>query len=426
MMLLGLILGYYGGQILAGKAQDTAAINTISLMLAGTLTGLLLAPRVERFTGDKTRLLRVWYESLRPSVVAAATFGLIVALLLSVLLGSLLRDVPFYSWLVSLLVTLVSAVFFIAFTVRNADAFEALAFQQIRRKPGSKILDTNVIIDGRVVYLVRSGFLEGELIVPAFVLKELQTLADSADGQKRTRGKRGLSLLEELREIKPLRIEDWDHPHIENVDDKLIRLARDTEAKLVTNDNNLSKIAKLHGIIVLSLHEAAVALKPQLQAGDPLTITISKGGQQQGQGIGYLEDGTMVVVEDAIRHRNKAIQVIVVNNVQTNVGRMVFARLDDGREPNRDGTAADASKILDNSKNESRNESKNESKGTKSDGDVANNTQDDEVHSGLRSDLKTGNIQDSVQVSAQSNVVEEAAEEILAPRSKSKSKRSRK
>lgn len=418
MMLLGLILGYYGGQILAGKAQDTAAINTISLMLAGTLTGLLLAPRVERFTGDKTRLLRVWYESLRPSVVAAATFGLIVALLLSVLLGSLLRDVPFYSWLVSLLVTLVSAVFFIAFTVRNADAFEALAFQQIRRKPGSKILDTNVIIDGRVVYLVRSGFLEGELIVPAFVLKELQTLADSADGQKRTRGKRGLSLLEELREIKPLRIEDWDHPHIENVDDKLIRLARDTEAKLVTNDNNLSKIAKLHGIIVLSLHEAAVALKPQLQAGDPLTITISKGGQQQGQGIGYLEDGTMVVVEDAIRHRNKAIQVIVVNNVQTNVGRMVFARLDDGREPNRDGTAADASKILDNSKNEP----KNESKGTKSNGGLAKNTQDDEV----RSDLQTGNVQDSVQASAQSNVVEEAAEEILAPRSKSKSKRSRK
>lgn len=330
MMLFGLVLGFFGGRVLANTAQEAATINTISLMLAGTLTGLLLAPRVERFVGEKWRIFQAWYERLKPSVVTAATFGLIVALLLSVLFSSLLRDLPFYSWILNVLITITLAVFFITYSIRNADAFEALAFQKIRRKPGSKILDTNVIIDGRVVYLVNSGFLEGELIIPTFVLKELQALADSQDGQKRTRGKRGLSLLEELRAIRSLRIEDWDHPHIDNVDDKLIRLARETEAKIVTNDSNMSKIAKLHDVAVLSIHEAAVALKPQLQAGDLLTITITKGGQQQGQGIGYLEDGTMVVVEEAIKHRNKAVQVVVVNNVQTNVGRMVFAKLDDG------------------------------------------------------------------------------------------------
>ena len=220
------------------------------------------------------------------------------------------------------------AAFFMTYAVRNADAFGALSFAQVRRKPGGKILDSNVIIDGRIVALAQTGFLDGDLIVPAFILRELQTLSDSADPQKRTRGKRGLTVLEELRQVRPLRIEDWDDPHLPTTDDKLIRLARETGAKLLTNDTNLAKVAKLHGLDVLSIHEAAVALRPQLQAGDTLTVTISKGGQQQGQGVGYLEDGTMVVVEEGLKLRGKPAHVVVVNNVQTNVGRMIFAKLD--------------------------------------------------------------------------------------------------
>ncbi|GAA5504363.1 hypothetical protein Dxin01_04133 [Deinococcus xinjiangensis] len=329
MMLAGLLLGYSAGRVLAvSGAPETATLNTVSLMLAGMLTALLLAPRAEKSVGRFYAGGKGWYERLSPTTVAAATFGLIVALLVSVLLGSLLRALPIYSWLLSVIITVVLAAFFMTFAIRNADAFGALAFPQVRRKPGGKILDSNVIIDGRLVDLVRAGFIEGELIVPAFILRELQTLSDNADPQKRTRGKRGLTVLEQLREVRAIRIEDWDDPHLPTTDDKLIRLARETGAKLLTNDGNLRKVAKLHDLTVLSLHEAAVALKPQVQAGDNLTITITKSGQQSGQGVGYLEDGTMVVVEDGLKFRGKPTRVTVVNNVQTNVGRMIFAKLD--------------------------------------------------------------------------------------------------
>lgn len=329
-MLLGLLAGWGAGRMLAvGTGDpDVARVNTLSLLLAGALAALLLAPRAERLAARELTRLRRWYAGLSPRTVAAATFGLMVALLLSVLLGNLLRGLPFYSWVWSVAVTLVLAAFFVPFAVRHAEAFGGLAFPPVRRQPGSKILDSNVIIDGRIVELARSGFLEGDLVVPGFVLRELQVLADHADPQKRTRGKRGLSVLEELRAARSLRVEDWDDPSLPTVDDKLVRLARETGGKLITNDGNLGKIARLHGLEVLNLHAAAVALKPQVQAGDLLTITVTKGGQQQGQGVGYLEDGTMVVVEDGLKFRGKPTRVQVVNNVQTNVGRMIFARVE--------------------------------------------------------------------------------------------------
>lgn len=328
-MLVGLLLGWLAGEALASaQPTDLSRVNTLSLMLAGSLIALLLAPRAEKLlTGSVTRFSR-WYAGLSPRTVAAATFGLIVALLLSVLLSSLLQSLPFYNWFWSLLVTVILAMFFVNFAAGHAEAFGMLAFPQVRRRNGSKLLDSNVIIDGRILELVRAGFLEGELVVPGFILRELQLLSDSGDAQKRVRGKRGLGLLEELRELRPIRIEDWDDAALKTVDDKLIRLARETGGQIVTNDGNLGKIAKLHDVTVLSINEAAVALKPQVQAGDLLAVTITKGGQQSGQGVGYLEDGTMVVVEDGLKLRGKQARVQVVNNVQTNVGRMIFARLE--------------------------------------------------------------------------------------------------
>nr|WP_255639071.1 TRAM domain-containing protein [Deinococcus betulae] len=327
-MLLGLLLGYVVGHALAGgQPGELSTVNTLSLMLAGTLMALLLAPRAEVLLLSGTGRFLRWYNGLSPRKVAAATFGLIIALLLSVLLSSLMRSLPFYTWVWNVLVTLVLGVFFTSFAVRNAEAFGLLAFPQVRRKQGGKLLDSNVIIDGRILELARTGFLDGEVIVPGFILRELQTLADSQDPQKRTRGKRGLSVLEDLRQLRPLRVEDWD-TDLPTTDDKLIRLARESGARIVTNDGNLGKIARLHGVEILSIHEAAVALRPQVQAGDHLTVTITKSGQQQGQGVGYLEDGTMVVVEDGLKLRGKPARVLVVNNVQTNVGRMIFAKVD--------------------------------------------------------------------------------------------------
>lgn len=330
MMLLGLTAGWGVGRSLAPGVGDLemARVNTLSLMLAGVLAALLLAPRAERLVTLGLSRLGRWYAGLSPRMVAAATFGLMVALLLGVLLGNLLRALPFYSWPWSVLVTALLAAFFVPFAVRHAGAFGLLAFPQVRRQPGGKLLDSNVIIDGRILELARSGFLEGELVVPGFVLRELQLLADHTDAQKRTRGKRGLSVLEELRAVRPLRVEDWDDPALMTVDDKLLRLARETGGKLLTNDGNLAKVARLHGLEVLSIHAAAVALKPQVRAGDLLSVTVTKGGQQQGQGVGYLEDGTMVVVEDGLKYRGQPTRVQVVNNVQTNMGRMIFAKVE--------------------------------------------------------------------------------------------------
>lgn len=331
MILVGLVAGYAAGRALSltQNGGEMVLVNTVSLMLAGALIAFLVSPRLEPLLGRMFGRLNGWYRSLAPQTVAAATFGLIVALLLSVLVSNLLAGLPIYSWPISVLVTAALGWFFVNYTVQHADAFGLLASQQVRRSRGSKILDTNVIIDGRIVELVRAGFLEGDLLVPGFVLRELQLLADHSDAQRRTRGKRGLAVLEELQELRPLRVDDWDDPALGKVDDKLIRFARETGGKLVSNDNALSRIAKLQDVQVLSIHEAAVALKPQVQAGDYLTITVSKGGQQQGQGVGYLEDGTMVVVEGGLKFKGKPLRVLVVNNVQTNVGRMIFAKPDE-------------------------------------------------------------------------------------------------
>ncbi len=329
ILLLGTSLGWLAGQTLTSvQPDDLSRLNTLSLALAGLLITTLLLPRLERLIGVGVVHFSRWYSSLAPRTVAAATFGLIIALLVSVLLGSLLRGLPFYNWIWSVVITLGLAFFFVSFAANHSDAFGLLAFPQVRRKPGSKLLDSNVIIDGRIIDLARAGFLEGELVVPGFILRELQTLSDNADMQKRTRGKRGLAVLEEIRELRTILIEDWDDINIPNVDDKLIRLARDTGGKIITNDGNLSKIAKLHGVEVLSIHEAAVALKPQVQAGDQMVVTITKSGQQQGQGVGYMEDGTMVVVDEGLKFKGKPARILVVNNVQTSIGRMIFAKLD--------------------------------------------------------------------------------------------------
>lgn len=330
-ILAGVAAGYGAGRLLAnGTAdQELAFVNTLSLILAGALVALLLAPRTEKLLDSIIKRFRGWYDHLSPRFVAAQTFGLAISLLLSVLIANLLRTFPFYNWVWSLAVTLALAGFFMAFSARHAEAFGVLAFPQVKRKPGSKLLDSNVIIDGRILDLVRTGFLEGELVVPAFILRELQTLADHNDPRKRARGKRGLGVLEELREMRDIKVEDWDDINLTTVDDKLVRLARETGGKILTNDGNLSKIAKLYNVTVLSVNEIAVALKPQVQAGDQLTVTVMKSGQQQGQGVAYLEDGTMVVVEGGLKHRGEPVRVLVVNNVQTNMGRMIFAKLDE-------------------------------------------------------------------------------------------------
>lgn len=195
-----------------------------------------------------------------------------------------------------------------------------------------KILDTSVIIDGRIADIVETGFLGGILIIPEFVLQELQHIADSPDPTRRVRGRRGLDIIKRLQQEKlvEIRIDREDFENLNEVDAKLVALALRLNAKVVTNDYNLSKVAEVQGIRVLNINQLANALKPVVLPGEILRLQILKEGKEQGQGIAYLEDGTMVVVENASRYLGKEVDVSVTSILQTTAGRLIFTTLKEG------------------------------------------------------------------------------------------------
>ncbi|HWP42540.1 MAG TPA: TRAM domain-containing protein [Blastocatellia bacterium] len=197
------------------------------------------------------------------------------------------------------------------------------------------ILDTSVIIDGRVADIAETGFLSGTIVIPQFVLRELQQIADSADSIKRNRGRRGLDILQRLQKKKgsyEVVISEADFPDIREVDHKLIELARQLEGKIVTNDFNLNKVAQLRGVTVLNINELANALKPVVLPGETMRVFVLKEGKEYNQGVAYLDDGTMVVVDNARRMIGKNVDVSVTSVLQTTAGKMIFGRYsEDGR-----------------------------------------------------------------------------------------------
>jgi uncharacterized protein YacL len=191
-----------------------------------------------------------------------------------------------------------------------------------------KILDTSVIIDGRIADLCDTGFMDGTLVIPQFVLKELQLVADSADSMKRNRGRRGLDILQKVQKMSGVEvtISDVDYPETREVDLKLIELARSLQGKIVTNDFNLNKVAQLRGVEVLNINELANALKPVVLPGEIMKVFILKEGKEYNQGVAYLDDGTMVVVDNARKMISKTIDVVVTSVLQTTAGKMIFGR----------------------------------------------------------------------------------------------------
>ncbi|MGH9412287.1 MAG: PIN/TRAM domain-containing protein [Terriglobales bacterium] len=198
-----------------------------------------------------------------------------------------------------------------------------------RTRRSAKLLDTSVIIDGRIADIAGTGFLDGTLLVPQFVLHELQLVADSADAGKRQRGRRGLEVLQRIQKLTTVevRIIEDDVPHVREVDLKLIELARRFECKLVTNDGNLGKLAQLQRVQVLNIHELANTLKPVVLAGEAMRVFIVKEGKEPDQGVGYLDDGTMVVVDHARRLISHNVEISVTSVLQTTAGKMIFGRL---------------------------------------------------------------------------------------------------
>jgi len=213
----------------------------------------------------------------------------------------------------------------------NLAAFGGLFGGEKTAQQTFKILDTSVIIDGRIADIAETGFLEGPLVIPQFVLRELQLVADSADSGKRNRGRRGLDILQRLQNNADLRVQiiEEDFPNIKEVDMKLIELGKLYDCKVVTNDFNLNKVAQLHKVEVLNINDLANALRPVVLPGETMRVFILKEGKEFNQGVAYLDDGTMVVVDNARRQISKTIDIVVTSVLQTTAGKMIFGRYDD-------------------------------------------------------------------------------------------------
>ncbi len=215
----------------------------------------------------------------------------------------------------------------------NLAGFVRLLKEQPRTE-SYKLLDTSVIIDGRIADITEAGFLEGTLVIPQFILRELQHIADSSDPLKRNRGRRGLDILQKIQKQVDIRVEisDMEFSEIREVDNKLVAMAKALHAKLVTNDFNLNKVAELHGVGVLNINELTNALRPVVLPGEDMRVYVLKEGKEYNQGIAYLDDGTMVVVDNGRRHIGQTIDVCVTSVLQTTAGRMIFSRLKEEAE----------------------------------------------------------------------------------------------
>jgi uncharacterized protein YacL len=230
----------------------------------------------------------------------------------------------------------------------NLGAFGGLFGTDSGAKNGYKILDTSVIIDGRFADIAETGFIDGTIVIPQFVLRELQMVADSADGSKRARGRRGLDILHRIQQLPQItvRVVEDDFPAVKEVDMKLIELAKLYNCKIVTNDFNLNKVAQVRGVEVLNINELANTLKPLVLPGEVMRVFILKEGKESGQGVAYLDDGTMVVVDNARKLISKTIDVTVTSVLQTTAGKMIFGRFDDrmhvvhGGDRTRDASSA--------------------------------------------------------------------------------------
>jgi len=339
--------GLFWGQNLGVAANVVPGANTMSVEqytfsfgLVGALVGLILTPYI---TTRPIRVLRkVLANSTAPTLVSALT-GLIAGLIVAALFSfpiSMLPD-PFGSILPFIAVMLFGYLGISVFVMRQNDIFSVLPGlqkgQSVKTEGGTGanwaegrtiLLDTSVIIDGRIADITRTGFIPGSLLIPRFVLNELQYIADSSDPMRRQRGRRGMEVLAELQKepLIPVRISDIDVDGVREVDDKLVVLARQMRCPILTNDYNLNRIAELQGVTILNINELANAVKSVLLPGELMQIKVIQEGRESGQGVAYMDDGTMVVVENGRDYLNKDITVMVTKVLQTAAGRMIFAR----------------------------------------------------------------------------------------------------
>ncbi|HMV95211.1 MAG TPA: TRAM domain-containing protein [Anaerolineales bacterium] len=340
MFALAIGGGMWGFNFTKANPETDPIVTTTLSTVVGALAGIILTPY---FTTRPARYLRSLLGRLAAESLFAALTGLIVGLLIAALLGfplSLLPE-PFGQILPFLGVLVFSYLGISLFTMRQGDIMGLLSALSGRGEGGGSsswtnlnrniLLDTSVIIDGRVADIAKTGFLPGTLLIPRFVLNELQYIADSPDGMRRQRGRRGMEVLSELQKLPNVlvRISDINVEGVREVDDKLIVLGKQLKSPVLTNDYNLNRIAELQGVTVLNINELANAVKSVVLPGETLRINIMQEGKEYGQGVGYMDDGTMVVVENGKDYIGEYMEVNITKVLQTAAGRMIFGRVDE-------------------------------------------------------------------------------------------------
>jgi len=307
----------------------------------GLVVGLLLAPWIIRGSLRLVSLIEQFLQRTPTYDLIMGSVGLILGLIISNLLGSALAFLGIPGKIIWVLGTVLLGYLGMSIFIKKREEVLGLfgnlpRFGRDKDKPPKenkscyKVLDTSVIIDGRIADLCESGFIEGILLVPAFVLEELRHIADSSDLLKRNRGRRGLDILNKMRKDPQIKIQIYENVKgLEDqteVDTKLVKLSQRLGAKIMTNDYNLNKVAELHGVLVLNINELANAVKPIVLPGEEMIVQVVKDGKEAGQGVGYLDDGTMIVVDGGRRFIGQTISVVVTSVLQTAAGRMIFAK----------------------------------------------------------------------------------------------------
>ena len=354
--ILGLVIGYIIAEFIvrfSGRFKISIikglVSNTILYIFCILLFGIIfyfISPKLYKLVSSVIDNIEKSIQKFSAQELIYGCTGTLIGLIIATFIGAPLSGIfvgihpaigPIIFILLELIIAILGAEIFIK---RKDDIYSTLLifkrnnqrekYKKVKNydKGSAKVLDTSVIIDGRIFDLCQTGFIEGTLIIPSFVLDELRHISDSADALKRNRGRRGLDILNKIQKELEIETQIWegDFKDIEEVDSKLLKLAQKLNGKVITNDFNLNKVAEFQGVPVLNINELANAIKPVVLPGEEMKIAIIKDGKEFTQGIGYLDDGTMIVVEDGKRYIGEEIFVVVTSVLQTAAGRMIFAK----------------------------------------------------------------------------------------------------
>ena len=356
--IIGAILGIIFTNVILSnfiEKPTSVIIKIVAMIIAAVVFGFIFYALAPKFISVELKLIESIEDSLKKFSlvdIVIGTIGLVVGLILAFLISQplLKLNIPGIG---TVLTVIFEIVFYIGMGFLGAklalnyhDDFLAffdriktkekpnLKFSNKDSKVRPKIVDTSTIIDGRIIDILKTGFLEGNLIIPIFVIEELQHIADSDNYLRRQKGRRGLDILKTMQtEYKDkVKVVDKRYPNIDKVDSMLVKMSEELNANLLTNDYNLNKVADLQEVFVFNINDLANAMRPVFVAGEPINVSIIKEGRENNQGIGYLDDGTMIVVEDGKKYLGQVIECTVTSVLQTSAGKMIFAKKSEGKD----------------------------------------------------------------------------------------------